>query len=315
MNDISSGQSGLLTSMLRDFRIGDASYCRTAVSGDWGIALPFERGIRFHFIASGQCWLRAADIEPILLERGDLALLPHGVSHDIASSKSGRADPISSLGPLSVSGNEYRLTLGTPGPTALIQCVTLAFLDASAEHIVAAMPTHLVLRANDYQRTQLASLLDIMAFELAADRPGSDSIRARLADAAISMIVRNWAESGAERPAWLRPGADEGILRTVEAVQREPGRAWTLPDLAAVAGMSRTVFVERFTGLMNTTPGRYLLETRMAQASRLFREGTSVAETAWRLGYSDGTALSRAYRKHTGRTPGATRKSAAAAAE
>jgi AraC-like DNA-binding protein len=294
--------------MLRDFRTGTAAYCRTEVANDWAIALPFEHGVRFHFVARGQCWLRAEQVEPVLLETGDLALLPHGVSHSIASSSDAPARPIETLALEAVSSTEFRLSLGAPGEGSLIQCVTLSFSDPKAELVIAAMPELLVLRRGEHDHDALGSVLDLMATELSADRPGSDAIRARLADAAISMIVRNWAETAPDRPAWLKPGADPRILKAMQAIHSKPGNNWTIPELAAIAGMSRTLFIERFTSIMGMPPGRYLVKTRGVIANHLLRDSAlNLAQIAQRLGYSDATAFSRAYRNWTGMPPSAAR--------
>lgn len=313
MHDISfkipPESSAVVSTLLRDFRTGAAAYCRTEVANDWAISLPFEHGVRFHFVARGQCWLRTDEMQPVLLEKGDLALLPHGVRHSIASSSDAPAQPIERLGLEPVSPTEFRLSLGPPGEGALIQCVTLAFSDPLAELVIAAMPELIVLRRGQHDQSALGTLLDLMAEELSADRPGSDAIRARLADAAISMVVRNWAESAPERPAWLRSGADRRILRTMEAIHSDPGHPWTIPKLAALAGMSRTFFIERFTTTVGMPPGRYVAETRMVMASHLLRDSElSLAQIAHRLGYSDTTAFSRAYRNRTGTVPSAVRQ-------
>ena len=39
----------------------------------------------FHFLTSGQCWLEVQGAERRLLRPGDLALVPHGEGHRLAS--------------------------------------------------------------------------------------------------------------------------------------------------------------------------------------------------------------------------------------
>jgi transcriptional regulator GlxA family with amidase domain len=123
------------------------------------------------------------------------------------------------------------------------------------------------------------------------------------------MIVRNWAEAAPDRPIWLTPGADPRILKAMEAIHSKPGIAWTIPRLAAIAGMSRTLFIERFTSTLGMPPGRYVMKTRAVIANHLLRDGVlNLAQIAQRLGYSDATAFSRAYRGWTGMAPSTVRK-------
>jgi len=66
--------------------------------------------------------------------------------------------------------------------------------------------------------------------------------------------------------------------------------AWSLEDLVATAGMSRT----------RLTPGSYLGEWRLGVAQSLLRQGKPVQLVSDVVGYGSASALSRAFRAHTG---------------
>lgn len=308
---LTSVNVSFLRALLQDFRAARATYCRTEVSAQWGIALPFEQGVRFHYVARGFCWLRAERMRPVELTSGDLALLPHGTRHVIASSAEGPAKTLPELGPEQVNEAQFRLNLRPGGDASLIQCCTVGFADPLAKLLITAMPPALVLRGERRRDSALAALLAIMDRELTEDRAGADGIRARLADAAISMILRDWAETSPQRPGWLRKEADPRVLRALQSVQQRPEHGWSLAELAKVAGMSRTAFVEAFTAMTGTTPGRFVSEHRMELASRLLREKRlSLAQIATTLGYSGAAAFSRAFRRHAGRPPSLARRGA-----
>ncbi|WP_353807013.1 cupin domain-containing protein [Mesorhizobium sp.] len=91
----------LLGQFLRDLRPAEASYCRAEVTRPWGIGLQFQKGIRFHFVAEGSCWVLIEGSEPERLDQGDVVLLPHGTKHVIAD------DP-ESAGPISPSWGQDR---------------------------------------------------------------------------------------------------------------------------------------------------------------------------------------------------------------
>ena len=66
----------------------------------------------------------------------------------------------------------------------------------------------------------------------------------------------------------------------------EPARNWTLEELARIAGISRTVFAQRFKGLVGSTAMEYLSRWRMLQAADRLRAGKeNVASIAYSLGY------------------------------
>ena len=62
---------------------------------------------------------------------------------------------------------------------------------------------------------------------------------------------------------WLSALADPRIGAALGAIHAEPGRGWTLEALARVAGVSRTVFAQRFKALAGTTVMNYLTRWRM----------------------------------------------------
>jgi len=84
--------------------------------------------------------------------------------------------------------------------------------------------------------------------------------------------------------------------------------------LAREAGMSRTVFAQRFSGLLGQTPMQYLASWRMHLADEMLRaRRSSVAQIAERLGYQTETAFRRAFRRVRGVGPGDVRRRARAA--
>jgi len=74
------GSTDILSDILQDLRLAHASYGRSEFTAPFGVEVPFEDGVRFHFVAEGNCWLLTDVHEPIMLGAGDIALLPHGTS-------------------------------------------------------------------------------------------------------------------------------------------------------------------------------------------------------------------------------------------
>ena len=78
--------------------------------------------------------------------------------------------------------------------------------------------------------------------------------------------------------------------------------------MASEMGVSRSVFAERFVALTKATPQQYLTNLRMRLASQwISREKLPLDEVADRLGYASVAAFSRAFKRTTGKSPGAIR--------
>ena len=314
MHDHSSSSdlstSRLLGSFLRDLKPADASYCRTEVTRPWGIGIRFQEGVRFHFVAEGQCWVLVEGTTPERLERGDVVLLPHGTKHVIADDPVSAATDIEHLGPEPISATSFRLTAGGGGARSLILCCTVAFEDPLAHQLIRSMPTRLIVRNGPGRTDALRLLLDVMAAEMALEGVGSATVMARLADAAISMIIRDWTERGAGRATgWLAAIRDPGLGRALLAIHARPGEAWSLDRLARTAAMSRSAFAERFSRVLGIPPARYVAEWRMQQARRLLRDRhLPIAEVAMEMGYTSEAAFSRAFKRIAGTSPGQIRR-------
>jgi len=105
---------------------------------------------------------------------------------------------------------------------------------------------------------------------------------------------------------WIAALRDPRLGRVLVALHREPGRDWTLVELAKLMGASRSVFAERFLAVTGVPPLRYLTEMRMRLAAQwISRDGMPIETAAHRLGYGSHAAFSRAFKRVTGYPPGA----------
>jgi len=84
---------------------------------------------------------------------------------------------------------------------------------------------------------------------------------------------------------------------------------WTIASLAAAVHLSRSMFSERFVELVGVPPMRYLTRWRMHMAGKWLCEGRmSVSEVTRRLSYESDAAFSRAFKCHSGVSPGSLRR-------
>jgi AraC-like DNA-binding protein len=124
--------------------------------------------------------------------------------------------------------------------------------------------------------------------------------------------IRQYLESlPAADTGWLAGLRDPVVGQALAAMHAEPSADWTVEGLAREAGVSRSVFAERFTEMVGQPPMQYLALWRAQLASRLLADGGHVAEVAAAVGYDSEAAFSRAFKKLVGRAPAAWRREAA----
>lgn len=95
------------------------------------------------------------------------------------------------------------------------------------------------------------------------------------------------------------------LAAALQAVQENPGRAWTVPEIAARAGLSVSQTARRVRELTGQSPSHYVIRARIERARRLMQESPlSLKQIAETLGYADVYFFHRQFKAVTGQTPG-----------
>jgi AraC-like DNA-binding protein len=103
---------------------------------------------------------------------------------------------------------------------------------------------------------------------------------------------------------WFFALADPKLAIAIAAMHADPARRWTLAELAARAGMSRSIFAERFREHVGETPVAYLTRWRMLLAAeKLVTTREPLARTARSLGYESENAFNTAFKRVMGSSP------------
>lgn len=294
-----------LSEILQDLRLARADYGRSEFTAPWGLSLPYKDGVRFHFVVEGEVTLRSEKHEPIRMQAGDVVLLPHGTAHVIADHERTRIESVAPIDQELIGNAIYRLSGGGGGTRTLLVCCTVGFEGPTAHPLLELLPDSLLVRKADQSDPSLPTLLDIMAREVATPRVGAATIMARLADVVMTLIIRSWIETRrTDLSGWLAGVRDPNIGLALAQIHRRPGHPWSVESLASAAGLSRSLFAERFTALMGLTPARYLLQWRIRLATVWIESARmTVSEAASRLGYASDAAFSRAFKRVTGTPP------------
>jgi AraC-like DNA-binding protein len=137
------------------------------------------------------------------------------------------------------------------------------------------------------------------------------SIATRLGEALLTKCLREVLEAETNDPGVHRALSDPYISRVIGDMQRHPERDWSIELLARTAGLSRSAFLDRFDGVMGTTPAQFQAKLRMSRAVDLIEStGLPLSEIALKVGYSSEAAFNRAFHREMGATPGSLRKTA-----
>lgn len=308
----------LISELLMGMRLRGARYGKLRLTPPYGIGFAPAEEARFHFVAAGRAHLEIAGGEPVALGCGDALLLPRGDAHALVSAPGVPVRPESSFETTPLCGNVCALSetapRADPAGDALIFTGRMAFDLDTMHPLVGLMPRIMSVAALVERQPEIIPLLAAMEREMAAERAGAAGILARLADVVAATIVRGWVECGCgDATGWIEALRDPRLGRVITALHRDPGRAWTVAEMAARMGSSRSSFAERFTAVTGTTPLRYVAALRMRLATQwIGRDGVAIDTVAKRLGYGSQAAFARAYKRVTGHPPGRIRAAAPA---
>jgi len=280
----------------------------------WGLAFDATPGHSpFYVVAEGRCFLEISGDE-WELRVGDLVLLPQGDAHSLKDAPGSRSVPFSSV-PLSPGGTGMRTVhWGGGGMQTQIVSGILKFDSPHALPILKAMDKTFVLRAQDAGRSDgIDPLLGLYCREGRSQAPGSRAATAELLKLLFIEILRNRLSGQIrnQRPCGgntLLLAFEPSLRAAAEAIHFEPGRPWTLAQLADLSGLSRTTFAVRFQSVAATSPLAYLTRVRMLKAVDLLERTTATLEAiAGQVGYGSEAAFSTAFKRELGVSPGAYR--------
>jgi AraC-like DNA-binding protein len=300
--------------LLLGMRLVGVKYRRIEVARPFGIAVDAAPGkAQFYFIGRGPVLLRTEAGALYPLQTGDALLLSQGRGHALLSAEGVDTRLISGLDEVPICDTVKDIHPDCVDATrrdgALIFSGCMDFELGGMQPLVTAMPEVMLVGTLLERYPELPPILAAMERESAARRTGFAGILARLADVVAAIIVRGWVECGCgDATGWVQALHDPRLGKAIVALHRDPGRNWTVADLAAEMGSSRSVFAERFLAVTGMTPVRYLTELRMRLAAQwIARDRESIEAVAFRLGYGSLAAFSRAFKRVVGSAPGAVR--------
>jgi AraC-like DNA-binding protein len=272
-------------------------------AGDWSIRFPDQQEtIKCGAVVTGSCWLSVEGVpDPVRLEEGESFLLPSGRPFRLASDM--RLEPVDARRIFPPARRGGIVTHNGGGDFFLVSC-RFALAGHHAAILLRMLPPVLHLR-KETDQAALRWCVERMMQELSDGAPGGFLVVQHLAQMMLVQALRLHLTEGAEGGVgWLFALADKRMGAAIGAMHDDPAHRWTLQQLAARAGMSRSSFALRFKQTVGTSPLDYLTRWRMLLAGdRLESSGDPVSVIALSLGYDSESAFSTAFKRVMGCSP------------
>lgn len=305
---IACSTDSTLKDVLNSIALRTSLYFRTDFRPPFGVTVPaFAEVARFHLLVKGRCLVRVGDGADVVMNAGDLVLVPNGSQHLLISDQD--AEPVLLDDAFAAAGytgtGPFILGDGDPDGACQLICGHFEYAQGADHPLLRSLPD--VIHIPHGTRSvrplfdALLVLLERRLFEF--DSQAMASIT-RLSEALFVEILQAGIEQSPEMGALMSVIGDPRISRAIVQVHQNVGAHWTVDILAQEAAMSRTRFVERFQKLVGMAPMAYVAEWRMQRGLVLIGQGRLPIKTiAHECGYQSPAAFSRAFAKRFGRAP------------
>jgi AraC-like DNA-binding protein len=306
-------RGALLADVLAHIRLSGALFLRGHYSAPWSLHSPgncdlidllspeAERLLVFHTVRKGRVVVTARG-ESVVLEAGEMAVLPHADSHVMAGGDHVVPTPIGKLLPVAPWNDIPFLRFGGGGEETEIVCGYFRCDELLFNAVLRRLPPVFAVRPVG----RAAALFDAAVNYALEDGSRSGGLTAmdHVTELLLREALRLYAEDSPGDGGWLAAANDPVVSRALKLIHDDPVHNWTAGELARRANTSRSVLGARFKTLLGQSPIRYLAEWRMQLAADLLRRGNlKLAAIAEQTGYGSEAAFSRAFRRQVGQWP------------
>lgn len=273
---------------------------------------PASHLIIYHYVIEGEIRVRVDGGEEHVIGGGEIVLLPRNDPHLMGSDLSVPPVPGINVVQPPKDGGLYSIHHGGSGERTRMICGFLGCDSAKDNPVISTLPPLLKLSVEQGGGAEwIRSTFQYAAEEVAAGRPGSETVLAKLSELLFVEAVRRYAEAlPDDRTGWLAGLREPHVARALALLHGDITRHWTVDDLSREVGLSRSALADRFIRLIGMPPMHYLANWRMQVAAQKLRSTSApLAKVSELVGYESEAAFSRAFKKAFGEAPATWRRS------
>lgn len=119
----------------------------------------------------------------------------------------------------------------------------------------------------------------------------------------MALIFRHLIEEQKINKGVFSALAHPRLASVVSAIHQLPARHYSVVEMASLAAMSRTQFIETFKREVGETPGDYVQKWRVSVAQSLLLQNKPINWVADEVGYTSYSGFSRAFQHVAGVSP------------
>lgn len=317
-----------LSEALKTVRMTGAIFFNAEFSAPWGFAAPpastepflpalppgTEHIVVFHLVIEGGALARVAGAADMYLVPGDIVIFPHGDAHAVSNGSPSTLIDTGVLVGKFLAGDLSVARRGGRGATTRFICGFLGCDRYACRMFLAGLPAMIKINIrSDPAGEWLERSIGYLVAETSSERAGRMVLISKMAEALfIEALRRYMAQLPPEQAGWLAGARDPIVGSTLALLHRRPCHSWTVAELAAEVGASRSVLAERFGRFLGEPPLGYLTRWRLQLATGLLETRKTIVQVASEVGYESEAAFNRAFKREFGLPPAQYRRKRAA---
>jgi len=196
---------------------------------------PASHMIIYHYVVEGEFLLRleGQPDKDTLISAGEIVLLPHNDLHLMGSDLGVPPVPGSQIIHPPKNGSLFTIHHGGDGKRTRMVCGFLGCSKGESNPVISSLPSLMKLNMeNDAAAEWIRSTFHYAAEEVAAGRPGSETVLGKLSELLFVETIRRYAEALPEsQTGWLAGLRDSFVARALALMHHDPMRHWTVDDL------------------------------------------------------------------------------------
>ncbi|UPR59270.1 AraC family transcriptional regulator [Vibrio sp. ED004] len=226
-----------------------------------------------HVLSAGELSLSSAHTEHRVLSQPCIVYLPNSTPHAIEG----------------------------VGEGAEVVCANVEYRSGQMNPLLSALPDVIVIPFED--APNLMPVIEVLSYESSQESSGQQYLMDKLSDALMALIFRHLIEQQKIDSGVFSALAHPRLASVVTAIHRLPARHYSIAEMASLAAMSRTQFIEAFKREVGETPGDYVQKWRVSVAQSLLLQNKPINWVADEVGYNSYSGFSRAFQHVAGVSP------------
>ena len=268
----------------------------------WRLTFEPMEAVTIHFILAGAGTVRVDGGSHLPFEQHSIIVVPARVSQSLGTMDAYADQRAGEDNCSLVEGGLVKFVAGDGSRDIWCVCGTIAATYAGALGLFDGLNDAIVETVT--AASPLWSCFEAMLKELATPGIGAQALTEALMKQCLILLLRQHLTHESADSPFFAALHDRRLARAITAIVERPSAPHTVDSLAALAGMSRSTFADRFTAMFGQAPIEFVQRVRLRLGAHLLGStDLPVKVIAASVGYGSRSYFTRAFRAAYGTDP------------